>query len=115
MLGTGNVGESLVDGNPLDQRCEVAHHLHDGIAETLIFLEVAADEDELRTKLASLPSRHCAAYPESLCFIRCCEHNAATDRDWPAAQRGVQQLFDRRIKRIEVCMKDGRGCFHRRS
>ena len=45
MLAACNVGKRLVDGDPFDQRREIAEHLDRGIAEPLVLLEVAADED----------------------------------------------------------------------
>ena len=55
MRAAGDVGERLVDGDALDERREVAEHRDRGIAQPLVVLEVAADEDELRAKLARLP------------------------------------------------------------
>jgi hypothetical protein len=75
-------------------------------------LEMAADKGELRTELAGLPSRHAAPHPEGLGFVRSGKYDPATDGDGLAAQRRVEQLLDRGIKGIQVCMEDG-GCrFH---
>ena len=104
-----NVAKGLVDRNPLDQRREVADHLDGGIAQPLVILEMAADKSELRTELARLPSRHAAADPKGLGFVGSGKHNPATDGDGLAAQRRVEQLLDRGIKGIQVCMEDG-GC-----
>src|SRR3984893_8411695 len=73
---------------------------------------MAADKSELRTKLARLPSRHAAADPEGLGFVRSGEHNPSTDGDGSAAQRRGEQLIDRGIERIQVCMEDGGYRFH---
>src|SRR5271168_1272417 len=65
-----DVGKGLVDRDPLDERREIADHLDGGIAQLLVVLEMAADKSELRTELTRLPSRHAAADPESLGFVR---------------------------------------------
>jgi hypothetical protein len=70
---------------------------------------MAADKGELRTELARLPSRHAAAHPEGLGFVRSGKHNPTPDGDGLAAQRRVEQLLDRSIEGIQVCMEDG-GC-----
>jgi hypothetical protein len=68
-----------------------------------------AHKHELRTELARLPSRHSAAYPKSLRFVRRGKHDPAADGDRFAAQRRVKQLLDRGIKGVQVRMQDG-GC-----
>ncbi len=73
---------------------------------------MAVDKSELRTELARVPSRHAAADSEGLGFVRSGEHNPTTDGDGLAAQRRIEQLLDRGIEGIQVCMEDG-GCrFH---
>ena len=112
MRAARDVGEGLVDGDPLDQRREIAEHLDRGVAEPLVLLEMAADEDQLRTELARPPSRHAAAHAEGLGLVGRGEHDAAADRDRLAAQRRVEQLLDRGVEGVEVRMEDG-GCrFH---
>lgn len=49
---TGDIGKSLVDRDPLDQRREVAEDGDGGIAEPLIVGKMSANEDELRAELA---------------------------------------------------------------
>jgi hypothetical protein len=44
MSATRNVGEGLVDGNPLDEGRKIADHLDGGIAQPLVFLEMPADK-----------------------------------------------------------------------
>src|SRR6266481_9525762 len=73
---------------------------------------MAVDKSELRTELAGLPSRHAAADPESPGFVRSGKHNSTTDGDRLAAQRRVEQLLDRGIEGIQVCMEDGGYRFH---
>src|SRR6202049_4023033 len=81
-------------------------------AQPLVVLEMAADKGELRTEFACLPSRHAAADPEGLGFVRSGKHNPTPYGDGLAAQRRVEQLVDRGIEGIQVCMEDG-GCrFH---
>ena len=107
-----DVGKGLVDGNPLDEGREIIEHLDGGIAQPLVVLEMAADKDQLRTELARPPSRHAAADPEGLGFVRSGKHNPTADGDGLAAQRRVEQLLDRGIEGIQVRMEDG-GCrFH---
>ena len=107
MRGAGDVGEGLVDRDPLDQRRKIAEHPHRRIAEPLILGKMPADEDQLGTQLARRPPRHAAAHAERLRLIRRREHDPAADRDRPAAQRRVQQLLDRGVERVEVRMEDG--------
>ncbi len=102
-----NVGECLVDGDALDGRREIAQDGDGGIAEPLVLVEMSADENEVGTELPRAPSRHAASNAEGPRFIRSREYDAAADRDRLAAQARVEQLFDRRIKRVEVCMENG--------
>ena len=44
-----DIGKGLVDGNPLDERREIAEDRDGGIAQPLILAEMAADKSELRT------------------------------------------------------------------
>ena len=64
-------------------------------------------ESTFRTEFASLPSRHAAADPKGLGFVRSGKHNPSADGDRLAAQRRVEQLLDRGIEGIEVRMEDG--------
>ena len=50
-----DVGEGFVDGNPLDQRSEIIENADGGITQPLVILEMAADKDQVRTKLARPP------------------------------------------------------------
>ena len=102
-----DVGKGLVDGNPLDEGREIADHLDGGVAQPLVFLEMPADKGELRTEFARLPSRHAAADPEGLGFVRSGKHNPTTDGNGSAAQRGVKQLLHGGIESIQVRMEDG--------
>src|SRR5260221_2568784 len=104
-----DVGKGLVDGNPLDERREIADHIDGGVAQPLVFLEMPIDEGELRTEFTRLPSRHAAADPEGLGFVRSGKHNPTTDGNGFAAQRRVKQLLYGGIEGIQVRMEDG-GC-----
>ncbi len=56
-MGTASdVGEGLVDRNPLHERCEIANHLDGCVAQPLVFLEMTAHKSELRTEFQCLPS-----------------------------------------------------------
>ena len=101
-----NVGKGLIDGNPLDEGREIIDYLDGGVAQPLVFLEMAANKNELRAELARLPSRHTPADPEGLGFVGSGEHNSATDGDGLAAQGRIEQLLDRGIEGIQVRMKD---------
>src|SRR5215813_14900583 len=107
-----NVGEGLVDGDALDGRCEIAQYSDGGVAEPLVFVEMSADKNEVGTELPRAPSRHAASYAESPRFVGGREHDAATDRNGLAAQARVEQLFDRRIKGVEVRVENGGGGTH---
>src|SRR5687768_4598324 len=109
MRAPGHVGESLVDGDALDRRREIAQDSDGGVAEPLIFGEMSADKHEVVTELPRAPSRHAASYAEGPRFVGGREHDAATDRNRLAAKARVQQLFDRRIKGVEVRVKNA-GC-----
>jgi hypothetical protein len=72
--------------NPLDEGREITQHRDGGVAQPLVVLEMAADKGELRTKLACTPSRHSAADPKGLGFVRSGKHNPATNGDRLATQ-----------------------------
>jgi hypothetical protein len=52
--------------------------------------------------LPRAPCRHAASYAEGPRLVEGREHDAAADRNRLAAQARVEQLFDRRIKGVEV-------------
>jgi hypothetical protein len=58
MGATRDIGEGFVDGDSFDERREIIKHVDGRIAKPLILLEMTADEDQLRTKLARPPPRH---------------------------------------------------------
>jgi hypothetical protein len=64
-----NVGERLVDRDPLDQRREVAQDPDRGVAEPLVLLVVPADEDQAGAQLSRPPTRHAAVDAERLRFV----------------------------------------------
>src|SRR5262245_13276663 len=109
MRAPRNVGERLVYGDALGGRREIAQDCDGGIAEPLVFVEMAADKHEVGTELPRTPSRHAASYAEGPRLVRGREHDAAADRNRLAAQARVKQLFDRRIKGVEVRVENG-GC-----
>ncbi len=109
MRASGHVGEGLVDGDALDGRREIAQDSDGGVAEPLVFVEMSIDEHEVGTELPRAPSRHAASYAEGPRFVGGREHDAAADRNRLAAQARVEQLFDRRIKGVEVRVENG-GC-----
>src|SRR6266540_4543191 len=70
---------------------------------------MAADKDEVGTELPRAPSGHAASHAEGSRFVGGRENDAAADRNRLAAQARVKQLFDRRIKGVEVRVENG-GC-----
>src|SRR6266542_7060242 len=70
---------------------------------------MAADKDEVGTELPRAPSGHAASHAEGSRFIGSRENDAAADRNRLAAQARVEQLFDRRVKGVEVRVENG-GC-----
>ena len=109
MRAAGHIGKSLVDRDALDQRREIVEHPDRGVAEALVFAEAAADEDQLRAKLARLAAGHAAAHAKNLRLIGGGQHHAAADRDRLAAQRRVEQLLDRGVEGVEIGMEDSGG------
>src|SRR5215510_10955679 len=73
---------------------------------------MTTDEDQLRTKLARPTPRHAAADSECFSLVRCGQHNSAANGNGFAAQRRIDQLFDRCIEGIEVGVKDSGCCVH---
>src|SRR5262245_13100799 len=78
----------------------------------MVFFEMTADEDQLWTKLARSTPRHAAADSECFSLVRCGQHNSAANGNGFAAQRRIDQLFDRCIEGIEVGVKDSGCCVH---
>jgi hypothetical protein len=104
-----NVGKGLIDGNPLNEGRKIINYLDGRIAQPLVVLEMAANKNELRTELARSSAGHTPADPAGPGFVGSGENDSATDGDGAAAQGWIEQLLDRSIERIQVCMKD-RGC-----
>jgi hypothetical protein len=103
-----HVGERLVDGDALDVRREIAQDTDSGVTEPLVFAEVSADKHEVGTELPRASSGHAAAHAEGSRFVGGREHHTAADRNRLTAQARVKQLFDGRIKGIEVGVENGR-------
>lgn len=102
----GDVGKRLVDGNPLDHRREIAEHLNSRIAQPLVVLEMAADENQPGAELTCAPPRHAATHAESLGLVGGGQHDAAADGDRLAAQGRIEQLLDRGIEGVEIRVED---------
>src|SRR5437899_6600280 len=107
MRAPGNVGEGFVDGDALDVRREIAQDSDGGVAEPLVFVEMSTDKHEVGTELPRAPSRHTASYAEGPRLVGGREHDAAADRNRLAAQPRVEQLFDGRVKGVEVRVENG--------
>src|SRR5262245_22354046 len=89
-------------------------HVDGGIAKPMVVFEMTADEDQLWTKLARSTPRHAAADSECFSLVRCGQHNSAANGNGFAAQRRIDQLFDRCMEGIEVGVKDSGCCVHLR-
>jgi hypothetical protein len=109
MRASRNVGEGLVDRDPLHQRREIPEDPDRRIAQTLILVEMAAHEGELRAEAAGAPSRHAALDAEGPGLIRSRQHDATANGDRPSAQGRVEQLLDRGVESIEVRMENRGG------
>jgi hypothetical protein len=105
--GTGDVKERFVDRDALDERREVIEDGHDFVGESLVFAEVPADELQAGAQLRGSPPRHPGHDAEWLGLVRRGQHNASAYRDWLAAKRRIEKLFDRRVEGIEVGVEDG--------
>jgi hypothetical protein len=70
---------------------------------------VSGDENEVGTELPRPPARHAASHTERPRLVGGREHDAAADRNRPAAQARVKQLLDRGVKGVEVGVKNA-GC-----
>jgi hypothetical protein len=64
---------------------EITQHVDGGVAQPVVFLEMAGDKSQLRTELARPPPRHPTPDPKSLGFVRSGKHNPATNGNRPAA------------------------------
>src|SRR5262249_59787022 len=106
MGATRDIGEGFVDGNSFDERREIKKHVDSSIAKPLVLLEMTTDEDQLRTKLTRPTPRHAAADSECFSLVRRGQHNSAANGNGFAAQRWIDQLFDRCIEGIEIGVKD---------
>src|SRR5262249_25891082 len=112
MGAAGDIGEGFVDGDSFDEGREIIKHVDGRIAKPLIVLEMTTNEDQLRTKLARPPPRHAAADSECFSLVRCSQHNSAANGNGFAAQRWIDQLFDRCIEGIEIGVKNSGCCVH---
>jgi hypothetical protein len=72
-------------GDALCGRREIAQHPDRGVAEPLVFVEVPGNENEVGTELPRAPSRHAAPHAGGPRFLGSREHDAAADRNRPAA------------------------------
>jgi hypothetical protein len=112
MRAPRDVGEGLVDRQPLHQRRELAEDGDGSVAEAPIVAEVPADEDELRAQLARPQAGHAAAHAEGPGLVGRREHHAAPDGDRPAPQARIEQLLDRGVEGVQVGVQDGGPRLH---
>src|SRR4029453_3566454 len=104
-----HVGERLVDGDALDGRREVAQDSDGGVTEPLVFVEVSADKHEVGTELPRATSSHAASSAQGARPAGGGAERAAARPKRLAAQARVGQLFDPRVKGVEVRVENG-GC-----
>ena len=90
---------------------KIAKHGNRRIAQPLVVAEMAAGENQLGTQFARSPTGHPAMNAKRLRLVGCRQHHPAAHGDGLAAQRRVEQLLNRGVKRIEIGMKN--GGFHR--
>src|SRR6185437_3386985 len=83
MDGAGNIEECLIYRHALDSRGEVMKDGDDIVAELLVAVEVATDEQQITTELAGPPPWHAAADAIASGFVRCRQHHTAADGDRP--------------------------------
>ena len=83
-------------------------HRHDFIAKLLILAKVTANEEEITAELTSPPTRHARPDSEPPGLIGRRQHDATAHSDGTVSQRRIQQLLDRRVKGVQVRMKDRR-------
>jgi hypothetical protein len=69
MGAASNVRKGLVDGNPLHEWREIIEHIDGRISQPLVVLEMAANEDQVRTKLTRPSSRHAATDAKGPGFV----------------------------------------------
>jgi hypothetical protein len=65
-----DVSEGLVDGDALDGRRKIAQYCDGGVTETLVFIEMSGDKDDVGTELPRAASGHAAPYAEGPRFVR---------------------------------------------
>ena len=112
MLAASHIGKSFIDGNALDFRGEITKHRNRRVTEPLIIGKAAAHKNQIRAQFPRPPPGHTARNPERLGLIRSGQHHPASHGDRQAAQGGIKQLFDRRIKGIQIGMQNGGGTDH---
>ena len=114
--GGGEVDEGLVERQRLDQRGELAQHLHDPLARVAVGVEAPAEERGVRTAGARLAARHRRADAVAPGLVRRGGHHAppagAADDDGLAAQRGLVALLDGGEEGVQVEVEDRRGRTH---
>src|SRR5262249_8840784 len=75
--------------------------------------EMAGYKLQIWAQLARPSSRHPSMNTKDLGFVGSCKHNPTPDGNRLAAQRRVEQLFDRGVKSVEVRMQNRRrACVH---
>jgi hypothetical protein len=102
----GYVEEGFIYRDPLNQWREVMEHRHDFVAKFLVSAKVTANEEEIAAELTGPPTRHARPDSEAPGLIGRRQHDATAHSDRTVSQRRIQQLLDRRIKGVQVRMKD---------
>ena len=90
-------------------RREIVENLDDPIAETLVLVEMAANEPQTGTQLPRAPARHTARDAKGLGLVRRRENDPATHGDGKTPQLRIEQLLHGGVERVEVRVQDRRG------
>ena len=101
-----DVQERFVDGDAFDERSGVLEDGEHCLARLDVGLEARRDDHGLWAELARLPAAHAGPDPERLGLVARGEHDAAADKDRPAAQARSVPLLDGRVERVQVRMQD---------
>ena len=114
--GGREVDERLVQRQRLDERGEVAQHLHDLLAGRAVGVEAAAEERSVGAACPRLAPRHGGPHAVAAGLVGRGGHHApaagAADDDRLAAQRRLVALLDGGEEGVQVEVEDRRSAAH---
>ena len=109
---TGDVEERLVEGDRLHERRERAQDLHDRTACVAVGVEPRREEHTIGARTTRSRHGHRGVHAEAASLVARGRDDTtraqATDDDRLPRQRGIVELLDRRVERIEVDVQDRR-------